>query len=61
MFDHAVDERFLKPENRRLVLARESPAELLQALGERRPVRVEKWLDRTRDERIPDSGHDTPA
>jgi uncharacterized protein (TIGR00730 family) len=46
MFDHAVEERFLKPENRALVLARESSAELLQALEEWRPVRVEKWLDR---------------
>jgi len=46
MFDHAVEERFLKPENRALVLARASPAELLRALEERRPLRVEKWLDR---------------
>ena len=46
MFDHAVQERFLKPENRALVLARDSVAELLQALEEWRPVRVEKWLDR---------------
>ena len=46
MFDHAVNERFLKPENRRLVLARESAAELLEALAEWRPVHVEKWLDR---------------
>jgi len=46
MFDHAVEERFLKPENRALVLTRESPADLLQALEEWRPVRVEKWLDR---------------
>src|ERR1022692_4680686 len=46
MFDHAVEERFLKPENRALVLARESPSELLRALDEWRPVRVEKWLDR---------------
>jgi predicted Rossmann-fold nucleotide-binding protein len=46
MLDHAVQERFLKPENRVLVLARESPADLLQALEEWRPQRVEKWLDR---------------
>ena len=46
MFDHAVQERFLKPENRALVLARDSVAELLRALEEWRPVRVEKWLDR---------------
>jgi uncharacterized protein (TIGR00730 family) len=46
MFDHAVEERFLKPENRELVLARDKPAELLQALERWRPVRAEKWLDR---------------
>jgi uncharacterized protein (TIGR00730 family) len=45
MFDHAVQECFLKPENRRLVLARESAGELLQALEEWSPVKVEKWLD----------------
>ena len=46
MFDHAVEERFLKPQNRALVLARASPAELLRALEQWRPLRVEKWLDR---------------
>jgi uncharacterized protein (TIGR00730 family) len=46
MLDHAVQERFLKPQNRALVLARDKPAELLQALEDWRPVRVEKWLDR---------------
>jgi uncharacterized protein (TIGR00730 family) len=46
MFDHAVEEQFLKPENRTLVLARESPADLLQALEEWRPPHIEKWLSR---------------
>lgn len=46
MLDHAVQERFLKPENRGLVLARDSVAGLLGALEEWRPLRVEKWLDR---------------
>jgi len=46
MLDHAVEERFLKAQNRALVLARERPPELLQALEEWRPVHVEKWLDR---------------
>jgi hypothetical protein len=46
MLDHAVEERFLKTENRALVLAWDQPAELLQALEEGRPVHVEKWLDR---------------
>jgi hypothetical protein len=44
MFDHAVEERFLKPEN--LVLARESPADLPHALEQWRPPHVEKWISR---------------
>lgn len=43
MLDHTVEERFLKPENRALVLAREQPADLLQALEKWRPVQIEKW------------------
>jgi uncharacterized protein (TIGR00730 family) len=46
MFDHAVQERLLKPENRALVLSRELPGDLLQALEDWRPIRAEKWLDR---------------
>jgi uncharacterized protein (TIGR00730 family) len=47
MLDHAVKERFLKPQNRALVLACDTPTELLEAVEEWRPVPVEKWLDRT--------------
>jgi uncharacterized protein (TIGR00730 family) len=46
MLDHAVEECFLKPQNRALVLSRSTPAELLEALQQWRPVHVEKWLDR---------------
>src|ERR1035441_3209638 len=46
MFDRSVEERFLKPENRALVVARESATELLRALEQWRPTLVEKWLDR---------------
>ena len=46
MLDHAVQERFLKTENRALILARDEPAELMQALEEWRPVQDEKWLSR---------------
>ena len=46
MLDHAVEERFLKPQNRAPVLASETPSELLQAFEHWRPVHVEKWLDR---------------
>jgi uncharacterized protein (TIGR00730 family) len=47
MLDHAVEQNFLKPQNRALVLARKSAAELLDAFEEWRPVHVEKWLDRS--------------
>ena len=47
MLDHAVEERFLKSQNRALVLARNTPSELLEALKEWRPMHVEKWLDRS--------------
>jgi uncharacterized protein (TIGR00730 family) len=46
MFDNAVQERFLKKEDRELVLARDSVLGLLQALDQWRPLGVEKWLDR---------------
>jgi uncharacterized protein (TIGR00730 family) len=46
MLDHAVEEKFLKADNRELVLARDNPSALLEALEEWRPVHVEKWLDR---------------
>jgi len=46
MLDHAVEEQFLKMENRKLVLTGNSVTELLQAMEAWRPVPVEKWLDR---------------
>ena len=46
MLDHAVDQRFLKAQNRGLVLARDTPADLMDAFEQWRPVHVEKWLDR---------------
>lgn len=46
MFDHAVQERFVRPENRELVLARGSVPALIEALEQWQPVPVQKWLDR---------------
>jgi uncharacterized protein (TIGR00730 family) len=46
MLDHAVEERFLKMENRELVLTAESVPQLMRALEGWHPVPVEKWLDR---------------
>lgn len=47
MLDHAVEQGFLKPQNRALVLSRSTPKELLEAFEQWRPVHVEKWLDRS--------------
>jgi uncharacterized protein (TIGR00730 family) len=46
MFDHAVEERLLKVENRRLVLTGDSVTELMGTLETWQPIAVEKWLDR---------------
>ena len=44
--DHAVDEEFLHPEHRALLLSDDEPEPLLDALSAWRPVPVDKWLDR---------------
>ncbi len=47
LLDHAVEERFLKPEHRRLLLVERSPERLLDRLGRwRPPPHVRKWIDR---------------
>jgi uncharacterized protein (TIGR00730 family) len=58
MFDHAGGERFLSPTTECSCWRGTSPAELLQALEEWRPVYAEKWLDR---ETHGDSGRIVPA
>jgi len=46
MFDRAVEERFLKSENRGIVLSHERIPTLIEMMDEWRPARIEKWLDR---------------
>ena len=46
LLDHAVEEGFVLPAHRRLLLADDDPARLLDSLESFRPVDVEKWLDR---------------
>jgi predicted Rossmann-fold nucleotide-binding protein len=46
LFDHAVAERFVRPEHRALVLEAVDPEALLDALESFRPPALEKWLDR---------------
>jgi uncharacterized protein (TIGR00730 family) len=44
--DHAVDERFLRPEHRAMLLCEDTPAGVLAALEAFEPPVVDKWLDR---------------
>ena len=44
--DHAVTERFVRPEHRALVLVEEDPAALLDRFARFRAPSVEKWIDR---------------
>ena len=46
LLDHAVDEGFIRPAHRGLLLDDTDPARLLDRLESFRPVGVEKWLDR---------------
>jgi uncharacterized protein (TIGR00730 family) len=46
LFDHAVEEHFLHPLNRALVLESRTPENLLEALAAWTPKPVEKWIDR---------------
>lgn len=49
LFDHAVRERFLREENRRLVLDDTDPTRLLEKMAAFKPAAVPKWIGR--DER----------
>jgi uncharacterized protein (TIGR00730 family) len=44
--DCAVTERFLHPQQRRLLLSSDSPADLLEKLAAHEPYYSEKWFDR---------------
>ena len=45
-FDRAVQDGFLRPEHRAMVLVEREPAALLDRLAAYRPPAVEKWIDR---------------
>jgi uncharacterized protein (TIGR00730 family) len=45
LLDHAVDQRFLRPEHRADLLSATDPEALLDALAAWEPVSVGKWLD----------------
>ena len=46
LFDHAVGERFLKPQHRGLVIERRDPEALLDAMERYEPPALHKWIDR---------------
>jgi uncharacterized protein (TIGR00730 family) len=45
--DRAVDQEFVRPEHRTLLLVDEDPVSLLERMAAWRPPRTEKWLDRS--------------
>ncbi len=45
-FDRMVDQQFLRPENRSVVLCAETPADLLERFAAYHPPRVPKWIGR---------------
>jgi uncharacterized protein (TIGR00730 family) len=47
LIDVAVEQRFVRPRHRDLVLAADDPGALLDRLDGWRPVPVDKWLDRS--------------
>jgi len=44
--DVSVEERFVKPEHRRMIITADSPRDLLDRLASYRPTLVQKWIDR---------------
>jgi uncharacterized protein (TIGR00730 family) len=47
-FDHAVEEGFLRPAYRELLLTDRRPRALLERMAAHRPARRDRWLDRAR-------------
>ena len=45
--DHAVDERFLRPEHRKMLIVESSPEAILDLLAAYRPPKLGKWIDRS--------------
>jgi uncharacterized protein (TIGR00730 family) len=45
-FDHAVDEGFLRPQHRYMLLVADEPEALLEAFAKWQPRAVHKWIDR---------------
>jgi len=52
MLDKAVEEKFLRPEHRGILLAEEDEAILLKRMNEYKPVTAEKWIERLKEGKI---------
>ena len=52
MLDNAVEEKFLRPEHRRILLAEEDETVLLKRMNEYKPVAAEKWIERLKEGKI---------
>ncbi len=44
--DHAVEEQFIKPIHREMLLVKDDPSKLLDAMDEYNPPNVDKWIGR---------------
>jgi hypothetical protein len=52
MLDKAMEEKFLRPEHRGILLAEEDEAILLKRMNEYKPVPAEKWIERLKKGKI---------
>jgi uncharacterized protein (TIGR00730 family) len=52
MLDKAVEEKFLRPEHRGILIADEDEAVLLKRMNEYKPVTAEKWIERLKNGKI---------
>jgi uncharacterized protein (TIGR00730 family) len=52
MLDKAVEEKFLRPEHRGILLVEEDEDLLLQRMNDYRPVTAEKWIERLKEGKI---------
>ncbi len=48
-FNHATEEKFIRPEHRSIILTGEDPAELIEKLSQFEVPKVHKWIDRNQN------------
>ena len=52
MLDQAVEQKFLRPEHRGILIAEENEAVLLNRMNEYKPVQAKKWIERLKQGKI---------